>query len=224
MSGIKEETMEQFRDYLEILYFLSGPVLVVIAYIALAQIKLAKNQIEVQRKATRISAKRDALRLTSEQIKEYGATIIPIMNILDKKIENESIEFFKKSEVVIGDDNFKVKPCSDDAEIEKLKNIIPEFLNVMNALEGFSAFFVSGIADEKLAYRSLSTTFCNQVKDFLPLIIMLSSNRNSFFATMKLFSIWNNRLDSEAMEQQMQELEKKLRSKKEKTIRTIGDA
>jgi len=40
---------------------------------------------------------------------------------------------------------------------------------------------------------------------------------------MELFSIWNNRLNSEAMERQMQELEKKLRSKKEKTIRTIGD-
>jgi len=91
--------MEQFRDYFEILYFLSGPVLVVIAYIALAQIKLAKNQIEVQRNATRISAKRDALRLTSEQIKEYGVTIIPIINTLDKKIENESIEFFEKSAI-----------------------------------------------------------------------------------------------------------------------------
>lgn len=224
MSGIKEETMEQFRDYLEILYFLSCPALVVIAYIALAQIKLAKNQIEEQRNATRISAKRDALKLTSEQIKEYGVTIIPIINTLDKKIKDESIEFFKKSEVVIGDDNFKVNPCSDDAEIDKLKNIIPEFLNVMNALEGFSVFFVSGVADEKLAYRSLSTTFCHSVKNFLPLIVMLTSDSNSFSVTIKLFSIWNNRLDSEAMEQQMQGLEKKLRSKKEKTIRIIGDA
>ena len=224
MSCIKEETMEQFRDYLEILYFLSCPALVVIAYIALAQIKLAKNQIEVQRNANRVSAKRDALRLTSEQIKEYGTTIIPIINTLDKKIKDGNIEFFKKSEVVIGDDNFKVNPCSDDAEIEKLKNIIPEFLNVMNALEGFSVFFVSGVADEKLAYRSLSTTFCNSVKNFLPLIVILSSDSNSFSITMKLFSIWNNRLDSEAIEQQMQGLEKKLRSKKEKTIRIIGDA
>lgn len=224
MSGIKEETMEQFRDYLKILYFLSCPALVVIAYIALAQIKLAKNQIEEQRNATRISVKRDALRLTSEQIKEYGATIIPIINTLDKKIEDESVEFFKKAEVVINEDNIKVKPCSDDAEIEKLKNIIPEFLNVMNALEGFSVFFVSGVADEKLAYRSLSTTFCHSVKNFLPLIVMLTSDSNSFSVTMKLFSIWNNRLDSEAMEQQMQGLEKKLRSKKEKTIRIIGDA
>jgi len=76
MSGIKEETMEQFRDYLEILYFLSGPVLVVIAYIALAQIKLAKNQIEVQRNANRVSAKRDALRLTSEQIKDQKLLLV----------------------------------------------------------------------------------------------------------------------------------------------------
>ncbi|MBA7531818.1 hypothetical protein ES705_24042 [subsurface metagenome] len=216
--------MEQFRDYLEILYFLSCPALVVIAYIALAQIKLAKNQIEVQRNANRVSAKRDALRLTSEQIKEYGVTIIPIINTLNKKIENENMEFFKKSEVVIGDDNFTVKPYSDDVEIEKLINIMPEFLNVMNALEGFSVFFVSGIADEKLAYRSLSTTFCNSVKNFLPLIVILSSDSNSFSITMKLFSIWNNRLDSEAIEQQMQGLEKKLRSKKEKTIRIIGDS
>ncbi len=224
MAGIKGETMEQVRDYLEILYFLSGPALVVIACIALVQIKLAKNQIEVQRNATKISAKRDALRLASEQIKDYGSTIIPIINNLNKKIEAKSIEFFKKSKVVIGDDSFKVNPRIDVAEIDKIINIIPEFLNVMNALEGFSAFFVSGVADEKMAYRSLSTTFCNSVKNFLPLIVMLSSNRKSFSATMKLFSIWKNRLDSEVMEKQMQELEKRLRSKKERTLRTIGDA
>jgi len=224
MACIKGETMEQVRDYLEILYFLSGPALVVIACIALVQIKLAKNQIEVQRNATKISAKRDALRLASEQIKDYGSTIIPIINNLDKKIKAESIEFFKKSKVVIGDNSFKVNPYIDVAEIDKIINIIPEFLNLMNALEGFSAFFVSGVADEKIAYRSLSTTFCNSVKDLLPLIVMLGSNCKSFSATMKLFSIWKNRLDSEVMEKQMQELEKNLRSKKERILRTISDA
>jgi hypothetical protein len=214
--------MEYFKNLLEIIYYLSGPALVIIACIALNQITLTKNQIEEQKKATRITAKRDAMRLTSDQIKEYGLTIIPIINILDKKIEEKEIQFFKKSKVIIREDGIKVKPYSDDKEIEKLKDLMNEFLNVTNALEGFSSFFISGCADEKLAYKSLSTTFCNSVKNILPLIVMLSSNRHAFSATLELFTIWNNRLESEELYYQKKELEEKLKSKKEKTIKTIG--
>lgn len=126
--------MESIKNFLEIVYFLSGPALVAIAYIALGQIKVARSQIEEQRKATRISAQRDALKLTSEQIREYGLKIIPLLNILDKAINDNNIKFFEKSEIIINDNSIKVKPYTSDNELKKIANVINEFLNVMNAL------------------------------------------------------------------------------------------
>ena len=81
--------MELFKEIIEIAYFISGPALVVIAYLALSQIKVAKKQIEAQRNATRISSKRDALKATSEQIAKYASEIIPLQNIYNEKISSE---------------------------------------------------------------------------------------------------------------------------------------
>ena len=87
------EEMSALRDVLEISYFVSGPALVLVAYLALSQIKIAKQQLTAQQDATRISAKRDSLKATSEQVARYGSEIIPLQNALFKKIKTENINY-----------------------------------------------------------------------------------------------------------------------------------
>lgn len=188
LGKCEETTMEQLKEILELLYLLSGPVIAVLAYLALEQIKIARKQLEEQRKATRINSKRDALKTMSEQIAKYGSEIIPLINALDYKIKSENIEYFKKSKVEITPEGMNIFPCSDSDEIEKVKSIFPEFTEMMNALEGFSTFFISGVADEKTAFHSLSTTFCNTVKEKAPLIVMTPEGDHHFEATVKSFS------------------------------------
>ena len=221
LGKCEETTMEQLKEILELLYLLSGPAIAVLAYLALAQIKIARKQLEEQRKATRISSKRDALKTMSEQVAKYGSEIIPLINALDHKIESENIEFFSKSKVEITSEGMKVFPCSDLDEREKVKSKFKEFTDMMNALEGFSAFFISGVADEKTAFHSLSTTFCNTVKDKAPLILMTSEGKHHFEATLSLFRVWNTRLETENLEKKKSELERKLRSQKTQYVDTI---
>ncbi|MCI0510961.1 MULTISPECIES: hypothetical protein [Chromohalobacter] len=63
--------MQTLKEILELVYYVSGPLLVVVAFLALGQIRVAKDQLKAQKKAVAISAKRDALRITAEQISNY---------------------------------------------------------------------------------------------------------------------------------------------------------
>lgn len=214
--------METTKDILEILYFISGPALVLIGYFALSQIKVAREQIEAQREASKINSKRDALRTTSEQVTRYCNEIIDLQNKLDHRIEAGGIKFFEKSKVKISGDNIQVNPCSDENERKKLLSIMMEFTNVMNAMEGFSIYFISGVADEKVAYLSLSNTFCGFIKKVLPLVVPVISDGHRLSATIKLFHIWNARLEAESLKQQKEDLEKKLKDNKLQSIKTVG--
>lgn len=217
-------TIIEIRSYLELAYFLTGPMLVGIAFLALSQIKVARKQLEEQKNATKIMAKRDALRLTSEQIRDYGTRIIPILDVLDKKIQAENINFLKDCTVIIEKNQITVRPCTDSAEREKLLNIVIEFSTAINALEGFSAYFVSGVADEYVAYRSLATTYCNSVKDILPLLVLFNQDNRRFAATLELFGVWNTRMESEGLLKKKQELDHKLKGMGERTIPIVGES
>lgn len=210
------------KDFLEIAYFLSGPALVFIAYLALSQIKVTKSQLEEQRNALRINSRRDALKLTSEQITKYGVEIIPLFNKLDKKIFDEKIVFFEKSKVIISNNKISVKLYNDDVEFDKLSIILSDFLQVMNPLEGFASYVISGIVDEKVIYHSLSTTYCNSVRTILPLLVIGMRDENSFTSIVKLFLLWNERIETDNIKKEKEKLEKLLKDKHPSTIEILG--
>jgi hypothetical protein len=216
--------MENFKEFLEIIYFISGPILVIIAYLALGQIKVAKEQIEEQKNASKINSKRDALKLTSEQITHSGAFIIPLQNALNVSINKNNIKYFDESSVEILGNKIKVTPCKREGEFEKLSYVGSEFTAVMNAMEGFAVFFSSGVADEKIAFYSLSETYCNQIKLLLPLLVPIRAGEKKLTACMHLFTIWNSRLEAEKLEMQKSELDKKIKNHKTHTVTTVGTA
>ena len=214
--------MENFRTWLEILYFISGPIIAVIAFFALGQIRVAKEQIEEQKKLLKITSKRDALKLTSNQIEIYLDKIIKLQNILDKKLASENIDILSKYEVEITSDSLKLIPPKETFNTDDLEKIIQELADVANAMESFSTYFISGVADEKIAFFSIGSTYCNSVKRLLPVLIPLSNEKN-FLSIINLYKIWAMRIESESLQKQKQNIEKQLKSKKETTIKVVGD-
>lgn len=215
--------MEVFKSWLEIAYFLSGPIIAVIAYLALGQIRVAKKQIEEQKKALRIASKRDALKLTAEQVTLYSDKIIPLQNILDAKLKSEGMEILEKFSIEFDSGSIKLIPPNEDFSFEDFICFAKEFLNVANAMESFSTYFASGVADEKIAYLSLGSTFCDSMKKMAPVLIPLSNDRRHFSATLRLYSLWGERLESEALEKQKLEIDKKLKSKRQVSTKVIGE-
>lgn len=215
--------MEQVKNWLEIIYFLSGPAIAVIAYFALAQIRVAKTQLEEQKKALRITSKRDALKLTAEQVTLYCDKIIPLQNTLDAKLKSEGIDFLDKFEIEFESGSIRVIPPKEDIKSQEFSKFGKEFVDVANAMESFSTYFATGVADERIAYLSLGSTFCASMKTYAPILIPLGNDGRRFSATLRLYSIWGVRLESENLEKQKAEIDKKLRSKKQVFTKVVGD-
>lgn len=214
--------MSEIKNWLEIVYFLSGPAITLIAYLALGQIRVAKEQIIEQKKALRVSSKRDALKLTAEQVTLYCDKIIPLQNILDRKIKAEGIDFLEKFQVVFSADSIKLIPPKENIDYSTFAGIATELVGVANALESFSTYFISGVADEELAYLSLGSTFCKSMKKIAPILIPVSDKGKNYSAAFKLYSIWGSRFESEDLGKQKAEIEKKLQSKKHVSVNVLG--
>ncbi|EGR7943221.1 hypothetical protein [Vibrio vulnificus] len=214
--------MDYIKEVLETVYYLSGVVLVLIAYLALGQIKVAKQHLEEQKKALKITSKRDALKLTSEQIGHYGNFIVPLQTELDIKIDEHKIKFFSESDVTYGDGTIKVAPYTDEKDMAKLLLIVKEFTKVMNSMEGFAVYFVSGVAEEKVAYHSLSSTYCAMMKKLMPMLVIVDAGNKRFSASMQLFHIWNSRLIAEDLALERDKINEQLKEHRSFSVDSIG--
>ncbi|MEZ8827034.1 hypothetical protein AB6E04_22050 [Vibrio amylolyticus] len=214
--------MEQFTEILNIIYLLSGPTLVVIAYLALGQIKVAKLQLEEQKNIAQIQSKRDALKLMSEQVAAFNNVILQLENELDDKIESESIEFFDKAEVSISEEGISIN-LEELGSLEELDPIIPELTKFANSLDSLSVNFLSGVADEEQAFRAIGLNYCDSVKDILPFLVMANNyNEHSYANSLQLFMIWHNRLEVMSMLKKKKDLDSQLNSRSIVTVTPVG--
>jgi hypothetical protein len=88
-------------------------------------------------------------------------------------------------------------------------------------MEVFSLFFISGVADEGVAFSSVGATFCYEVHKLLPDLV-LKSDKDHFKNLIRLFLLWNARMESRKLLEDKYKIESKLNSIDEKTIRPLG--
>lgn len=206
--------MNMFKEILEFIYFLSGPALVFMAYKALEQIKVTRD-------IAKINSKRESFQITAQECRHYSQNIIPLLDTLDKKIEELDVQIITKSKVIITDRKIEIKPFFDyDHYDESIEQLTPYLVKASNAISDFATFFISGIADESLAYRSLGRTYCNTIKQLAPLLIPLCQNNDD--DVMTLFFIWNNRNEKQAALAEKKKIEKKLKDSSDVYIKPIG--
>lgn len=197
--------MELTKNILEIIYYLTaGPFLVCIAIKGLKQIKVAKEN-------SRANNKREAFKSAAVQCGVYADKIVP----LTQGLQNEKLTFFDKFDVSFTEKGFKIKPKGEitEKEIEKL-NKSSYLTDLTNALEGFSVYFISGVAAEKVRYITTGKGYCKVVKMLMP-VIGLEFKKGHYKNIMLLFFEWNNRLEKEKLELEKREIEKKLNNKDE---------
>ncbi len=209
--------MEKIKDILEILYFASGPIIAIAASIGLYQLIITKRNAI-------ISSKRDAYRLAAEQCRFYNEKIIPLVDALDEQIEKKSIAMFEKSKVTIKAESFEVKFHIAPDDKPKVISILPEIVYVLNAMESFSMFFTSGLADEKIAYSVIGKTFRSTVKKFLPFLELTFNPSEDFKPMLELFFLWNNRAQHEALLKDKKTIEERLGNIDNNSINPVGTA
>jgi len=212
--------METVKSILEIVYFLSGPLIAYFAFKALGQISETRKQVNETKETRQISSKRESFKIAAEKCEYFMTTIIPLMNTLDKAVKEADITYFDKSIVKITPEGINVKPhYENEEEVDKVFNL-PN-LELFNPLESFSLFFVSGVAEEKIGYLTVGQTFCGTVKYYLPLLVQLSENKH-FNNTLALFSIWHQRMEKDRLEKEKAKIDKALNESKDVSIDAIG--
>ncbi len=212
--------MVTFRSIIEIIYYLSAPALVLVAFYGLKQIKIAAYQLKETRETRKIQSKRESFTIAAEQCKYYVEKIIPLLNNLDEIIEEKNLEFFTKSEIIIEPEIIKVKAFMENDALNKvIDECIEEVSTVLNYIEGFSVYFVSGVASDIVGFRTLGNIYVKSVKLLLP---ALAVRKEGYINIKSLFMTWNSRIISETLNKDKATIEEKLKKQKTYTIDTIG--
>jgi hypothetical protein len=207
--------METLRKILELIYFVTGgPFLALFAFFALKQITVAKQ-------VSKTASLRDAYRLAAEQCHCYATEIVPKLNELDRAVKENDVTFLDNTKVTISQHRVDVERSPGNVDVDKLVAIGPAFMEAINRLETFSLFFTSRVADEQIAFSSVGETFVSSVKRLLPLLAISAKNGNHQNA-LKLFLLWNHRLEKQKLDRQKSSIEARLREMKPIEVYPIG--
>ncbi|MGC2706571.1 MAG: hypothetical protein WA361_18790 [Candidatus Acidiferrales bacterium] len=114
--------------------------------------------------------------------------------------------------------NFDTKV--QDAEVPRL---IPELVNCLNSFEAFAIPFIAGVADDDLGFQETAVGFCRQVKELMPAIFYTRrKNMARYESTVRLFDLWNKRLEASSMVPLVKSMQAVIRAANEGKIKSIG--
>lgn len=210
------------KSLVENLSLLSGPILAILGFVAIIQLRLTK-------KAIVITSKRQAAELASKQIEYYTNKIIPLQDELFKIEENqkrEKLRFIDLKKFTYEEIKSKI---NDDKILEahaKESFInIDKFLKIVNAMESFSTYFTKGVADEEIAYSSIGRTFCYTVEFYSFDISFLrkEDDLTSFNNLVLLYDIWKSRLNTEKISKELLKKQEELENIENKRVVIIGE-
>ena len=95
-------------------------------------------------------------------------------------------------------------------------------VKVLNRMEGFAMYFTSGVGDSNIAYRPVSSAFCEGTRNYLPYIIVPNVKHKQFSHTLSLYANWSMRDQKEKASQVIAENQQKLHKINVKDFPTIG--
>jgi len=203
--------LEPLMPYAELCYYICGIFILIVAFLGLRQIKIAKQTFH-------INSTREGLKLTAEQCKMYADEIIPVWKDIYKDIKDNV--FLKSWEFKSDNQKFELVFTGNEDDVKKL--VIPDNLSLLlNKIEAFSLFFACRIANEKAAFLCLGLAHVDIIKKVLP-IIMPMYQKGYFKNTMFLFSLWSQRIEQEKLLNKKYEIEKMLKKSNKIDLSVIG--
>jgi hypothetical protein len=200
------------KAILELVYYATGPLLALAAFIGLRQLRLAKA-------AMTLSAKREAYRLTADQLKQYYVEIIPRINMLHRAIEDKKLTNLNTATFSIRKEEIEVH--TPKSGMNDILQVAAEFAEVFNSLEAFAVFFTSGVASEEVAFSSLHSTYCNTVREFLPYVVTVGTDQ-AYQHVLKLFLLWNSREKKLELVKDKSRIDQRLAGMPERKIVPLG--
>ena len=209
-------------------FYLSGVGLFITAAIGLRQLSLAKKSLSQSAELFRLSTIREAFRLAADHCNHYMNNLVPLINECDEKLRKfGASDTLDKFIVTVDSVGIKIVPSEGlRREIKPgcvlLSNQAEfEIIRIANALEAFAVLFITGVAAERVAFSSVGSSFCFVVSRYAPIIVPLAGKEH-FQNLIRLFHLWQTRINHEELRKQQKEISKKLGTVQEISIKTLG--
>lgn len=170
-------TFDSFRSFMEIVYFGSGIILVVIGAISLRQLSLLKYDINTR-------CRRESMDNSIKIVDRYLDKFVPIYDAIMDKREQEKIPTYAGTYDCLPKSNPKIA-----AE----RGIKLNLHVIFNELEVISSSVMSGLADDEFVYNSIGISFCGIVASNYDVLSRFTPD-GYFPNTAKLFEVWRKRL------------------------------
>lgn len=209
-----QEFITNVRTYLELLYFVSGIVVAVVAIVALQQVRLLKLDIETRNER---AAKERAIEAGAKYFSEF----VPFLTVYFDECKNEKIPTSYKGSVT----TFKMDSLP--------KNWLPDlhsrmtkfsWLPAINNLESIAAMFTTGVADGDTGFEIFGRTFCGAIQSHYDLIAVSNDAAPyGYYANIvKLYNIWSARLSRAELEASRDLIDEQTQAITVGTTPTIG--
>ncbi len=210
------DIIKNVNEIFQTIYLLSaGPILTFLAFKGLEQLKIAK-------KALKINSQRDAFKIAGEQCQFFAEKIIPLYTKFQKEMEANNGHFLDKFEIKVEKNAIFVKNNKpiEKEDTEALRKS-ESFGDLLNAIEGFSMYFASGVAASNVGYLTCGRCYVEVIKKLCPILVK-EAEGGYFKNTCLLFTIWYNKCSMEDITKMQQQLADELKNKKSLEIQTLG--
>ncbi len=213
----------QVRDWLEILYFLSGVIVMILVALGLWQLKIAKEQLETTKDIFQTQCQRAAVESAVIECRKFSETCVQSSLALRKYCNDNKIKYFEQVTFEETEKGFKVDMKKVEKEgVLKLVDAEPILNEFINGLEAYALFFLSGVADEKIAFHSNGATFvelCETAFKVFPIAKVSDEDAKPIKA---LYFMWREKLQANKLKIEQRNLKEKLQGYEEKSLRAIG--
>lgn len=211
---------------LEALYFISGIGIFAAACYAAKQVQIASNQIKLTKEIASANARRESVKLASENCRYFAEQVIPAMNAAMKKYKEQNCAFLNPVPQAAGSPPPFIITNGDFSQVNyDIKRITPqdwekvsvELVGFLNKLESFAIPFAAGVADDDTGFMETAPSFIIGLNAVMPAIYYLRTTQGSRWSSvLKLFNIWNNRIAAQALEPAMKDMQKMIEEGKNK--------
>ena len=175
---------------------------------------------------------RESYTLAADQCRIYLNELVPLLDKCDQEMNSTGLnQFLASFSVELNNDGIHLKlpdPLPKDfMDVVTSSGTIDTTLPVHNALESFAVLFTNGVASEEVAFASVGRSFCYNFAKHLPLILPYAGTpeflgSGAFQNALRLFMIWQRRLNQQKLLQQQQSLTEQLGKTRDIKIKPIG--
>ena len=215
--------MSQLKEWLEIANYLGTVTLAIVAILALRQISLAKQQIETTKDLFKKQSKRASIESAVNECKRFADQVIQDHIKILQHCEKNGITFFEDVTFERKGDTITLDPSKAKKEdAPKLQEIGALLTSFCNGLEAHAMYFLSGIADENIAYHTNAHSYLRMTEDAYKIFASAGKSVKEIEAIQTLYFRWAERMEKDDLAEQQIEITKKLSTFSQSPIKPIG--